>query len=130
MQSEEDRKEYADKKAELVHGLKVKLNTLSLQKTGKPLELKLEKMDTMEGRQKFEFEMEALGVAHLNITKHLADLESDETLKRLLMSPTKCVVRVYILDAFNVSSRDNGSDSDPYLIVSCGNKSYNERDNY
>ena len=40
----------------------------------------------MEGRQKFELSIEPLGITHLQITKHLADLESDETLKRLLMA--------------------------------------------
>lgn len=59
---------------------------MSLKKLGKPIDLKLEKMDTMEGRQKFEHEMVDLGIAHLNITQHLANLESDETLKRLLMA--------------------------------------------
>lgn len=43
-------------------------------------------MDTMEGRQKFEHEMADLGIEHLKITKCLADLESDETLKRMLMN--------------------------------------------
>ncbi|TNV72912.1 hypothetical protein FGO68_gene3417 [Halteria grandinella] len=46
------------------------------------------------------------------------------------MASCKCIVRVYIIDAFNLSSRDNGSDSDPYLVVSMGNKVYNERDRY
>ena len=130
VKSEQDKKDYDEKKKNLLHDLKVKLSSLSLSKTGKPLILNMEKMDTMEGRQKFEFEMESLGVAHLQITKRLADLESDETLKRLLMATTKCVVRVYIVDAFNLSSRDNGSESDPYLIVTCGNKTYNERQFY
>jgi Ca2+-dependent lipid-binding protein len=35
-----------------------------------------------------------------------------------------------VISAFNLSSRDNGSESDPYLIVSCGNRTYNERKNY
>jgi hypothetical protein len=42
-------------------------------------------LDTMEGRKKIEMELEKLDVAHLNITKCLGDLESDETLKRLLL---------------------------------------------
>jgi hypothetical protein len=50
VQSEQDRKAYAERKSELIHGLKMKLNQLSLKKTGKPVDLKLEKMDTMEGR--------------------------------------------------------------------------------
>lgn len=46
----------------------------------------MELLDTMEGRKKIEMELEKLDVAHLNITKCLGDLESDETLKRLLLS--------------------------------------------
>ena len=37
---------------------------------------------------------------------------------------------MYVIDAFNLSSRDNGGDSDPYLLLNIGNKTYNERDNY
>jgi hypothetical protein len=130
VQSEQDKKAYAERKNELIHNLKLKINQLSLKKTGKPIELKMEKMDTMEGRQKFEMEMVKIGIGHLNITQHLANLESDETLKRLLMAQTKCIVRVYVLNAYDLASRDNGSFSDPYLILSCGNKTYNERSKY
>jgi len=101
-----------------------------VKKLGRVIEFNLEKMDTYEGRQEFDLEMEKLGVDHLGITRKLADLESDETLKRLLMVSTKCVVRVYMISAYNLSSRDNGGDSDPYLILNIGNKVYNERDNY
>jgi hypothetical protein len=65
VQTEEDRKEYAERKAQLIHNLKLKLNTLSVNKTGKPIELKMEKLDTMEGRNKMEIQMEELGVSHL-----------------------------------------------------------------
>jgi hypothetical protein len=61
-------KEYQEKKRDLIHNLKIKLNSLSLKKVGKPVELRMEKMDTMEGRQKFEIEMTDLGIGHLNIT--------------------------------------------------------------
>jgi len=121
---------YIERKNALIHDLKVKLNSLALKKTGKPIELKLEKLDSHEGRQKFELQMEPLGVTHLQITKHLANLESDEILKRLLMAETKCIVRVYMLSGFDLASRDNGGFSDPYLKLSLGKKVYNERDNY
>ena len=74
--------------------------------------------------------MEKLGIGHLNITKHLVNLESDETLKRMLMSKTKCIVRLYMINGFDLASRDNGSPSDPYLYITCGKKIYNERSNY
>ena len=35
-----------------------------------------------------------------------------------------------MISAYDLASRDNGGVSDPYLKMSCGNKVYNERDNY
>ena len=43
-----------------MHKLKTKLNNISLKKTGKPIDMRLEKMDTMEGRLKFDLELEKL----------------------------------------------------------------------
>jgi Ca2+-dependent lipid-binding protein len=39
-------------------------------------------------------------------------------------------VKVYVINAFNLSSRDIGSESDPYLEVSLGNKVFSDKDNY
>lgn len=39
-------------------------------------------------------------------------------------------MRLYVIEAFNLSSRDNGSASDPYLWIRCNDKVVNERDNY
>lgn len=75
-------------------------------------------------------QMQSLGVGHLNITTHLANLESDETIKRLLLAQTKCIVRLYLIDGYNMASRDIGSPSDPYVKVTLGKKTYNERENY
>jgi hypothetical protein len=61
--------------------------------------------------------MENLGVGHLNITKHLADLQTGDTLRRLLLGSTKCIVRLYVISAYDLASRDSGSPSDPYLYI-------------
>ena len=68
--------------------------------------MEMEMLDTLEGRNALELQLEKLGVAHLNITSQLTDLESDETLKRLMLQQAKCMVRIYVIDAFNLSSRD------------------------
>jgi hypothetical protein len=60
----------------------------------------------------------------------MTSLNYEDSLKRLLNATSKCVVRVYVVNAFNLSSRDIGSESDPYLIVSLGDKVYKERDSY
>ena len=74
--------------------------------------------------------MEPLGIGHLNIMQKLADLESDEILKRMLLRTKKCIVRLYCLDGRNFASRDFGGASDPYLRIKVGENSFNERDNY
>ena len=41
------------------------------------------------------------------------------------------MVRIYIVSAFGLVSRDNGSNSDPFCILKLGDKkTYNERANY
>lgn len=35
-----------------------------------------------------------------------------------------------MIEGYNFASRDIGSPSDPYLIVTCGEQVFNERDNY
>ena len=74
--------------------------------------------------------MRNLDLAHLEITKHLANLESDNILKRALLAQTKCLVRLYCISAYDLASRDNDSPSDPYLKIECNGKVYDERDNY
>jgi len=46
------------------------------------------------------------------------------------MRETVCQINCYLLKGFSIASRDIGSASDPYCIVSCGKTTYNERDNY
>ncbi len=64
--------------------------------------------------------MHKLTCGHIDIAKHIADLESEDTLKRSLMGDKKCVVRLYMVSGYDLASRDNGGFSDPYLIISCG----------
>lgn len=71
-----------------------------------------------------------LGLDHLNISKALTNLNSDEILKSALLKLEKCIVRFYAIEGFNMQSRDNGSDSDTYLKLICNGKVFDERDNY
>lgn len=50
---------------ELVHQLWTKLNQLSLKRLDKPIDMRREKLETSEGRAKFESDLDTLGVAHL-----------------------------------------------------------------
>jgi len=81
-------------------------------------------------RKMLEKKLRDINLGHLNISTHLANLHSDEILKRLLLAQAKCCIRLYMISAFDLASRDVGSASDPYLYIKCNNKIYNERENY
>lgn len=74
--------------------------------------------------------LQPLGVDHLDVVKKLTDIESDMILKRMLLRTQQMIVRIYMIEGFDLASRDIGSDSDPYLKLRCGNKIFNERKNY
>ena len=80
----------------------------------------------MEGRHAIKESLKSLQVNHLNIVKILADIESDVILKRMLLRSVKVVVRVYMIEGFDLASRDLCGISDPYLILKCGTKIYSE----
>ena len=48
----------------------------------------------------------------------------------LIMQRTKALIRLYILEGYNFAKKDIGSESDPYLVITCGQKTFNERENY
>lgn len=93
-------------------------------------DLDLTKLETIEGRLEIKRDLESLGVDSHKIVKSLSDIESDVILKRMLLRSEKMIARVYMIEGFDLASRDIGSFSDPYLIMRCGNKIYNERENY
>ena len=72
----------------------------------------------------------AMKLTHLQILRKIVDVQSDEIIKRLLMSEAKTNVRVYIVRAFNLAARDNDSPSDPYVKVILGEDECDDRENY
>ncbi len=53
IECEREKKEFQEEKADKLHNLKTKLNSISLKKLGRPAELNLDKLDSAEGRMKF-----------------------------------------------------------------------------
>jgi Ca2+-dependent lipid-binding protein len=81
-------------------------------------------------RRKLDLELRKINVDHMDIPKHLANIQSDEILKKKLLAQNKCLIRLYMISAYDLSSRDNGSPSDPYLYINCNDRTYNERNDY
>jgi len=119
------------KKRELHEELTKRLQAYSQEHLdGEIIEINPKKLGSVMERKAFENKMRELNLSRLNISHHLQNLESDEILKRSLLSQTKCLVRLYMIKAEKLSARDNDSPSDPYLIIKCNTKTYNERDNF
>jgi len=74
--------------------------------------------------------MDDIGIAHLNLASYLIESSYEDNLAKLMLSKTKTLVRLYVIEGFDFAQRDIGSYSDPYLKIICGKKSVNERDNY
>jgi len=130
IEAKEDKAEYQKVKKELVDALKAKINKISMQQRSKPLLIDTTVLGDPQERQKLKLAFRQIHVDHLRITRHLCNLESDEIIKRNLLSEKRCLIKVYMVSAFNLSTRDNGSASDPYLILECNGKTFNERDDY
>lgn len=106
------------------------MNDLSMKLRNKKMEIDIDKLASVAGRDEFETKVRDIGIDHLNVSKHLVNLESDTILKRMLLQEKKRLIRLYMIEGFNLSSRDNGSASDTYLQIHCNGTTYSERDNY
>lgn len=71
-----------------------------------------------------------MACGHLNIARFLLETKYEESTKAMLTSKTTCLIRVYIAEGFDFAQRDIGSASDPYLVLQCGKKIFNDKDNY
>lgn len=106
------------------------LKELAKYREIKDFDLDLEKLDTFEGRAELKHSLDPLGVSHLNIIKKLADIESEEILRRMLLNDTKNIVRVYAISGYDFASRDIGGFSDPYLLLKVGSREISDRKEY
>jgi len=126
----EEKAAYFKRKEELFRMMQASLTSLAESRGIKNFEVDLDKLETIEGREEIEMEMEPFGIRHLKITKILADIQSDVILQKMLLTTNKCIVRAYMVSAYDLASRDVGGFSDPYLKLTCGDVTISERDNY
>ena len=58
VQTENERLKYGERKNELLEKLKSKLNAISKNKLGKPFQMDMDMLDTLEGRNALELQFE------------------------------------------------------------------------
>jgi hypothetical protein len=121
---------YKDIKKTSISILKEAINELSEKILEEPFDFNYGELETCEGREEFEAKLKKLGCSDLNITRHFTQMNYNEQLTRTMLKVTKCIVRVYIIEAYDLAKRDNGSHSDPYIIMKINDEKIDERDNY
>lgn len=90
----------------------------------------LDELTSQESLELFKLKLEKMGITEPAIFEFIKDASYDEMIKKQLLQQTQCKILLYVLEGYDFASRDIGSFSDPYLIISCGTRSFNERDNY
>ena len=77
----EEKEAYFKRKEELFREMQDALSKLAESRQIMNYKLDLEKLETIEGREEIEDEIEPLGIRHLRVTKILADIQSDVILQ-------------------------------------------------
>lgn len=81
----EEKDQYFQDKEQLFQDMQDTLGMLAYSRGVKDFQLDLDKLETIEGREELEDQMEPLGIRHLKVTKILADIQSDVILQKLLL---------------------------------------------
>jgi hypothetical protein len=97
---------------------------------GEEMDLNVDELESQEGKAKFMGILKNMGCGHLDIARFLVETKYEDLMAKMMTQKTKCLIRVYVIEGFDFAQRDIGSASDPYLILSCGKKKFNDQDNY
>lgn len=126
----EDEHNYKTQKQENMDSIFALLDKIHSNFHGIPLGVGQADINSMEDLENFNDALERMGVKEPKLIEYLKDASYDEIIRKQLLQQTQCKILLYMLDGFDFASRDIGSFSDPYLIISCGTRVMSERDNY
>lgn len=85
VQTKQAKAAHKERRDQIISDLKKKIDTLSRKLLGKPMEIDTEELSNSMGRKKLQRQLRSINLGHLDIAKHLCNLESDEILRKNLM---------------------------------------------
>lgn len=95
---------------------------------GKDLDLDLSFLVQMQKKLKLQKSLIEMEAFTPNIIEFLQEWGYNCMMKSAFVNVKECTVRLYLLEAFDLASRDIGSFSDPYYRVTCGKTTKCNRD--
>ena len=96
-------------------------------------DLEFNSVDEIASREKLErfgVVLDSMNIDDPRLLEFFKDASYDQIIRKQLCQQTPCKIELYMLEGFDLASRDIGSFSDPYLLVRCGTREFCERDNY
>jgi len=81
-------------------------------------------------QQQFIHILEKIDCNKPRLIEFMKDEAYRNIITKQLQTQTQAAIQLYVLEAFDLASRDIGSFSDPYLLITFGEKEISDRDNY
>ena len=126
----EEKQMYEDVKQKKMDRIFSLLNDIHIKVFGGAMDTTMDTLNSQEALERFKLKLEKMDINNPNLLEFLKDSSQDEVIKKQLLTQTNCKIQLYMLEGFDLASRDIGSFSDPYLIIRCGKRTVSERDHY
>lgn len=106
------------------------MKEVHIEKYGTGLEFKLSEIKSREEKFKLQYRLTEMDCYSEDLLKFFTETSCRRMLQAQLMAVEECQARLYLLEGFDFASRDLGSFSDPYCVITCGDKVYSGRNKY
>lgn len=128
--NEEEEKAFKEEKKDRMDQILDLIKNVHMNCFKQPLEIELADLLSAEAQQKFTNKLETMDIANPSLIEFFKDQSQEEIIKRQLLTQTQAAVQLYIIECFDLASRDVGSASDPYMVIRFGNNVVSHRDKY
>lgn len=130
--NDDEEKEYRAEKREKMEKIMQLIKTIHFKTFKQPFELTLDEIleSGAEETQKFNNKLKTMAIDDPQLLEFFKDEGSEARITRQLLSQTQAAIQLYVLECFDLASRDIGSASDPYMVIRYGNQVKSDRDLY
>ena len=120
--NKEKKARYEEKKKNKLDEIFKIISDLQHKETGVRQTFDLSCVESEESKVAFEEKLTKMGVRIPKVVTFLQDVALESMIREALSRKTEAVVHLYLIQGYEFASRDIGSPSDPFLIITCGDQ--------
>lgn len=128
--NKEKKERYEQKKDAKLKEIFQLLSDLHHKATGVRHTFDLSVVDNEEAKVGFEEKLAKMDNRMPMLVTFLQDVALSTQIKEALSRKTEAIVHVYLIQGYEFASRDIGSPSDPFILVTCGDQTEGSADDY